>query len=32
MINPLLFPDARYQRTNRSIFTKLQYLFRNNSD
>jgi hypothetical protein len=32
MINPLLFPEARYQRTNRSIFTKLQYLFRNNSD
>jgi hypothetical protein len=24
----LRFPTARYQRTNRAIFTKLQYLFR----
>lgn len=27
-INSLLFPGAEYQRTNRAIFTKLQYLFR----
>ena len=27
-INPALFPLPEYQRTNRAIFTKLQYLFR----
>lgn len=27
-IDPLLFPYERWQRTNRAIFTKLQYLFR----
>jgi hypothetical protein len=24
----VLFPSALYQRTNRAVFTKLQYLFR----
>jgi hypothetical protein len=28
-INPTLYADSAYQRTNRAIFTKLQYLFRN---
>jgi len=27
-INPQLFQDTAYQRTNRALFTKLQYLFR----
>jgi hypothetical protein len=27
-IDPVLFPSALYQRTNRAVFTKLQYLFR----
>jgi hypothetical protein len=27
-IDPIVFPNARYERTNRAIFTKLQYLFR----
>jgi hypothetical protein len=27
-INPKLFQDTAYQRTNRAIFTKLTYLFR----
>jgi hypothetical protein len=31
MIDPALFPQADYQRTNRAIFTKLQYLFRHQS-
>jgi hypothetical protein len=28
-INSDVFTDAAYQRTNRAVFTKLQYLFRN---
>jgi hypothetical protein len=28
-INPQLFSDPTYRRTNRAVFTKLQYLFRN---
>jgi uncharacterized protein DUF5916/cellulose/xylan binding protein with CBM9 domain len=28
-INPIVYNDPTYQRTNRAIFTKLQYLFRN---
>ena len=31
-INTQLFPGAGFQRTNRAIFTKLQYLFRSNSN
>jgi hypothetical protein len=27
-IDPLLFPNRDWQRTNRAVFTKLQYLFR----
>ena len=27
-INPTLFPRDTYRRTNRAVFTKLQYLFR----
>ena len=27
-IDPIVFPNVRYERTNRAIFTKLQYLFR----
>jgi hypothetical protein len=27
-VNSTLFPGARYERTNRAVFTKLQYLFR----
>ena len=27
-LDPLIFPTARYRRTNRAVFTKLQYLFR----
>jgi hypothetical protein len=27
-IDPVMFPAGRYERTNRAIFTKLQYLFR----
>ena len=30
-IDPALFPQGDYQRTNRAIFTKLQYLFRHQS-
>ena len=29
MINTTIFPTEDYQRTNRAVFTKLQYLFRN---
>jgi hypothetical protein len=28
-ISPTLFPDSSYRRTNRAVFTKFQYLFRN---
>jgi hypothetical protein len=28
-INPTVFPDTNYERTNRAVFTKFQYLFRN---
>jgi hypothetical protein len=28
-INPVVFTDTSYQRTNRAVFTKFQYLFRN---
>jgi hypothetical protein len=28
-INRTVFPDTAYRRTNRAIFTKVQYLFRN---
>ena len=31
-INAQLFPGAEFERTNRAIFTKLQYLFRNGSN
>jgi hypothetical protein len=31
-INPDLYQDAAYQRTNRALFTKIQYLFRNGGD
>ena len=27
-VDPLVFPTTRYQRTNRAVFMKLQYLFR----
>jgi hypothetical protein len=30
-INSQIFSDPAYKRTNRAIFTKLQYLFRNGS-
>jgi hypothetical protein len=30
-ISPTIFPDSDYRRTNRAIFTKLQYLLRYNS-
>jgi hypothetical protein len=30
-IDPVLFPQSDYQRTNRAVFTKLQYLFRHQS-
>jgi hypothetical protein len=30
-ISPAIFPDSNYRRTNRAIFTKLQYLLRYNS-
>jgi hypothetical protein len=30
-IDPALFPQGDYQRTNRAVFTKLQYLFRHQS-
>ena len=28
LISETLFPTTEYERTNRAIFTKLQYLFR----
>ena len=31
-INDTVFTDTAYQRTNRAVFTKLQYLFRNGRD
>ena len=30
-ISPAIFPGPEYRRTNRAIFTKLQYLLRYNS-
>jgi hypothetical protein len=31
-LNSTVFQDPAYQRTNRAVFTKIQYLFRNGSN